>query len=278
MASFAQLTAVHDGRWSVGEGWLQGRGAWGGLIVGTAVRAALGRHAERAGDAALGVREVSAHMLAPVPVGDWPVAVEALRLGSGTATYRIDVRDDGVPGDVMGDGSGAPQVLAGCTVVLGRARAADLAEYRDPGMAMPDAPPWRDVPEVALGAPMAPEFTRYLEFRPVSGWPYQGITDDVVSWVRFPDDTVPDAARLIGLVDALWPAALVAVKEMRPMATLTFTATLHVDPATVDPGEPLLHHGHLVALDEGYAAETRTLWTPDGRLAVRNTQVLAIIR
>lgn len=270
MASFTELTTVRDGRWSVREGWLQGRGAWGGLIVGTAVGAALARHADRGGDATFGVREVSAHMLAPVPVGDWPVAVEALRVGSGTATYRIDVRDDGVLGD--------EQVLAGCTVVMGRARAADLAEYRDPGMSMPDVPPWPDVPAVALGAPMAPEFTQHVEFRPVAGWPYQGSTDDVVCWVRFPDGSVPDAARLLGLVDALWPAALVAVSTMRPMATLTFTATLHVDPATVDPGQPLLHRGHLVALDDGYAAETRTLWTPDGRLAVCNTQVIAIIR
>lgn len=273
MTSFTDLTTVHDGRWSVRDGWLQGRGAWGGLIVGTAVHAALACHSERAGDAALGVREISAHMLAPVPVGEWPVAVEALRVGSGTATYRVDVRDDGAPDDTV-----TPHVLAGCTVVMGRSRAADLAEYRDPGMSMPDAPPWPDVPEVALGEPMAPEFTQHLEFRPVSGWPYQGATDDVVSWVRFPDDSMPDAARLLGLVDALWPAALVTVTSPRPMATLTFTATLHVDPATVDPREPLLHRGHLVALDDGYAAETRTLWTPDGRLAVRNTQVLAIIR
>ncbi len=270
MPTFADLTTVRDGRWAVREGWLQGRGAWGGLIVGMAVRAALSAQ-EAVGVDRLDVREVTAHMLAPVPVGSWPVAIQALRVGSGTASYRVDVGGEPPPG-------GIAEVLAACTVVLGRARAEDLPEYRAPGLVMPEVPPWSEVAAIELGAPLAPEFTRFLEFRPVSGWPYQGRHDDVVSWVRFPDDSVPDAARLLGLVDALWPATLVSVGEMRPMATLTFTATLHVDPATVDPAQPLLHHGHLVALDDGYAAETRTLWTPDGRLIVRNTQVLAVIR
>jgi hypothetical protein len=87
-----------------------------------------------------------------------------------------------------------------------------------------------------------------------------------------------DAALALGLVDALWPATLVTFSELRPIATLTFAASLLVDPATIDPSQPLLHRGRLVSRREGYATETRELWTPDGRLAVFNTQVMVVIK
>jgi hypothetical protein len=51
-----------------------------------------------------------------------------------------------------------------------------------------------------------------------------------------------------------------------------------VDPATVDPQVPLLHHGRLLGYADGYATETRELWTADGRLAVHNTQVITVIK
>ena len=41
---------------------------------------------------------------------------------------------------------------------------------------------------------------------------------------------------------------------------------------------PLLHRGRMLGLAEGYSTESRELWTPDGRLAVHNSQVIAIIR
>jgi hypothetical protein len=34
----------------------------------------------------------------------------------------------------------------------------------------------------------------------------------------------------------------------------------------------------MVASADGYVTETRELWTPDGRLAVHNTQVITLIR
>ncbi|MFZ8925801.1 MAG: hypothetical protein ACO3CU_03440, partial [Candidatus Nanopelagicales bacterium] len=54
--------------------------------------------------------------------------------------------------------------------------------------------------------------------------------------------------------------------------------TLLVDPASVDASAPLLHRGRMLGLAHGYSTESRELWTPDGRLAVHNSQVIAIIR
>lgn len=266
MVSFRDLTTLDDQAWHLPEGWTQGRGAWGGLLVATAVRAAqtadLRPGEERSPRE---VREVSVDMLGPVPSGDVPVRVSPLRQGSGTSAWRVEFL-------------GAAEVLASASVVLGQPRADDVPAELDARLAMPESPPWRDVALAPLGPPVAPVFTQHLEFRPLSGFPYQGQGSDVLCWVRFPETDVWDAALALGMVDALWPAVITTFSEVRPVATLTYAASLLVDPATLDADEPLLHHGRVVAVRDGYATETRELWTPDGRLAVLNTQVMAIIR
>ncbi|MFM7598434.1 MAG: acyl-CoA thioesterase domain-containing protein, partial [Actinomycetota bacterium] len=133
MPSFWDLTTVDGGTWQLAEGWSQGRGAWGGLLVGTAVRAA--RAADlRPGEATSPreVREVSVDMLGPVPAGDVPVRVRALRQGSGTSAWRVEFI--GAEGD--------EEVLATASVVLGQPRADDIAAHLDPRLSMPPSPPW----------------------------------------------------------------------------------------------------------------------------------------
>ena len=278
MAGFRELTTLDGGIWHLADGWTQGRGAWGGLLVGTAVRAAEAADLREGEDASpRQVREVSVDMLGPVPAGDVPVRVTSLRQGSGTSAWRVEFMatpDRGGSADPPGYGD----VLASASVVLGQPRAADITARRDHRLEMPASPPWRDVALAPLGPPVAPVFTQHLEFRPLSGFPYQGRESDVECWVRFPQSDPCDAALALGMVDALWPAVLTAFAEVRPVATLTFAASMLVDPATLDPDEPLLHRGRLVAVRDGYATETRELWTADGRLAVLNTQVMAIIR
>ena len=263
---YRDLTTVLDGSWNVEPGWAQGRGAWGGLGVGMAVRTA--ERADRLLDqdgAARAVREVSVDMLGPVPVGASLVRETPLRVGSGTSAWRVVVGSE-------------PEVLVSASVVLGRARGGDQPVIVDQRLSPPPSPPWSEVPAVPLAPPLAPEFTEQLEFRPLSGLPYQGRVEDVVCWVRLPEEEPIDAALALGLVDALWPATLVTFTEPRPIATLTFAASLLVDPVTIDPAAPLLHRGRLVSRREGYATETRELWTPDGRLAVFNTQVMVVIK
>jgi hypothetical protein len=100
-------------------------------------------------------------------------------------------------------------------------------------------------------------------------------------WIRMRDQDGSrgyDEAGVAALADALWPASLVRLDSMRPMATLSFTLDLVADPATLDPAQPLLHHGRLVAGRDGYPVEIRQLWSPDGRLVTHNVQTMAIIR
>jgi len=259
--SLDEATAIHDGNWRVPEGWRQGRGAWGGLVVAAVVRAA--QESDRATEGHRPLREVSLHIVGPVPAGDVSITATLVRRGSATGIWQVSV--------------GADEVWATATVVFGADRATDVTGR--PVLHMPEVTAWADLEPLTLGPPLAPEFLQHLAVRPLSGYPYSDTADEVVAWVA---PAIPiaayDEATLVGMVDAMWPAALVQVSTPRPMATLSFSATLLVDPATVDPAEPLLHRGRLLALSAGYATETRELWTSDGRLAVHNTQGITIIR
>ena len=260
MAPFADLVDVRDGVWEVPEGWRQGRGAWGGLVV-----AAAGRAARAVDPDAPPLREISVHMVGPVLAGPARVTCTLVRRGSATAVWQVSVA------------SPEGETWAVATVVFGGPRALDVEAH--PVLTVPDAPDWRSLDALTLAPPLAPEFLQHLAVRPLSGYPYSGSSDDVLAWVA-PAVTweAYDDATLTGMVDALWPAALVQVSTARPMATLSFSATLLIDPRTVDTRTPLLHRGRLLGLAEGYATESRELWTADGRLAVHNSQVIAIIR
>jgi acyl-coenzyme A thioesterase PaaI-like protein len=274
-------------RWDVPDGWQQGRGCWGGLIVGSVVRAA-GRAAD-ADDQR--VRHVSAQVLAPVPPGPVDVVAEVLRRGSGTTT--VSVRVLGRAAGPQGVADGEPGLLAHAAVVLGRARA---AEARADGEAWRQVRPpaalgagWAAVPLVPLGPPLAPVFLSRLALRPLRGFPGEGSDDGATEgWVAVEAGAVADARErevvVCALVDSWWPCALVKVAAPRPMATLAFALDLPApvqadDLVAADGGPlPLLHEGRLLAAREGYVTETRELWSSTGRLLAYNTQTMAVIR
>lgn len=271
MNALVQATP-HAGIWDVPDGWQQGRGAWGGLVVTAAIRAAL-----EAEGAARPVRSVSVSILAPVPAGGVFINATLLRRGSATSAWQIDMRSTRQASADSGGTriSDAGDVLVHATVILGddRRDVPVLPELAPP----PLMKPWREVPVVPLGPPAAPPFTQFLEFRIIQGIPYSGNVQDIACWVRAPDGPL-DSAALVGLVDAMWPVPILAVTEPRPMATLTFSASILIDPESLDPSEPLLHVSTLIGANHGYVTEHRQLWTPDGRLAVDNPQVIVIIR
>lgn len=256
----------------VPDGLQQGRGAWGGVATGAIISAAQQVEPRPA----MAVRTLSAQLVAPVLVGRAQVAAEVLRRGSATTTVAVQVRD------------GEDGLLAHGVVVLGSPRRGDD---------MPDGPEWLGVappralaagPDAAavveVGPPLAPEFTVHLEMRPVVGVPFEGSTSDTIGWVR-PRQPVSrlDAAVVSALADAWWASVMVRLDRVRPAATVGYALELPLDPAslprTAEGGlMPLLHRGRVVAARDGFAVETRELWTVDGRLASWNTQTVAVIK
>ena len=130
--------AYSDGeRWVVPDGWQQGRGAWGGLVIAAIVRAAAAAEAE-AGFASRPVRSVSAEIVAPVVDGVASITCSEVRRGSSTATWTVGI--------ISGD-----QVAVTASVVFGDERKG--ARLDCPPEAAPEVPSWRDVPLVEIGPP-----------------------------------------------------------------------------------------------------------------------------
>ena len=257
----------------VPDGLQQGRGAWGGVATGAMVAAAqmVDPRPEMA------VRTLSAQLVAPVLVGRMRLAVEELRRGSATNTLEVRCHNE------------AGELLAHGVVVLGAARTGD---------AMPDGPPWlavtppaelaagpEAVPEVPMGAPLAPDFTAHLEMRPISGIPYSGAnTDETLGWIRprGPVERV-DASVVTALADAWWVSVMARLDRPRPAATVGFTLDFPTDPSRLERDadgrvEALFHRGHSVAAREGFTIEVRELWTRGGHLVSWNTQTVVVIK
>lgn len=259
--ALANAARTRDGRWSVPDGWQQGRGAWGGLVIAAVIRAAEAAEAQ-SGSPGRAVRSVSAQIVAPVLVGDANVNTREIRRGSSTATWSVEIGVDG-------------SIAVSASVVFGDARSGDPIAY-EPEVC-PTAPDWSGIESIALGPPLAPAFLQHLTMRPVSGLPYSGAPEDIVVWLGYPEGRI-DAAALLALVDGPWPVPLVRITQPRPMATLSFMATLLIDPVEVDSDAPLLFTSQMIGEQDGYVTERRQLWTPDGRLAVENLQLITIIK
>jgi acyl-CoA thioesterase len=247
----------------VPDGWQQGRGAFGGLVLANLVHAI-----EAFDDSAEGgrrLRSLTAEICGPVPTGVSALHVERLRTGSGVSTLAARIVRDG-------------EVLAHAVGVLGRPRAAgtDFTALPSPPM-----PPWREVPEdLRIDQGFAPTFVQHVELRPVVGRPFSGAPEAVASgWVRFCDPgPARDAAYVTAMSDAWWPALFTCLTTPRPVATIAFTLELLDGTEGLDPAAPYFHSARSVASRGGYMVELRELRGEDGRLLSLNQQTMTIIK
>lgn len=247
----------------VPEGYRQGRGAFGGLVMAALTRAA--DQVEPSKERRL--RSVSGTIPAPVLVGEAQIRVSPVRIGSGVSTWQATLEQAG-------------EVRALATLVYGKHRIDDPSWSPPPPELAGD---WREVDVLPMRAPMGPEFAQHFEFRNTGPAPFTGGTDAVASgWIRLAPQPGPEAERLeaadvLALADAWWPASFVRETAPRPMATLAYTAQLLLDPAQLG-GEPLYYRARALAQTGGYSAEFRELWTARGELVALNQQTFVVIR
>jgi hypothetical protein len=244
----------------VPDGWQQGRGAFGGLVLALLVRA-MGRHE---GDAQRSLRVLTAELCAPVLPGPVELRVDTLRRGGSVTTTAARLVQDG-------------EVAAHAVGVLGRQR---VDAPRPPGLAPPAPRPWHDTPPVRLPPASAPVFTQWFEFRPDGPPPFSGAPAAIASgWIRLKQPgPVRDAAETVALIDAWWPAHFASDGGPRPIATISFTLDLVSDVTGLDREAPLYHRARLLAARQGYLVEQREIWTPAGGLVAINTQTIAVIK
>ena len=256
----------------VADGWRMGRGAFGGLVVAALVRAI----ELRVADPARRVRSVTAELPGPVEPGTVDIAVDTLRRGNNVSTVRAALSQGG-------------EIRSHAVAVLAATRTGAGADapvtWND--LTPPAAPAWTEIAPLDMGKPGGPrgpwpEFAQHFEFRLVEGIPGtgggSGGAPRTVGWVRARDPGPRrDAGFIAAMIDAWWPVVFVRLSP-RPMATIAFTLDIAGGLDGLDPDAPLLYRATAPVCTDGYALETRELWSADGRLVAINHQTFAIIR
>lgn len=242
----------------VPPGWRQGRGAFGGLVVGALIQAI----EHRLADPARKVRSVTAELPGPVEQGAAEISVEPLRHGKNVSTLRAQLSQHG-------------EIRSHAVAIVGASRAGSAAlGWND--LSPPQAPPWATIEPVPTAGV---EFAQHFEYRIVEGIPMTGKASRAVGWVRSRDPgTGRGAGYLAALIDAWWPTAFNRFTAMRPMATIAFTLDILGGLDGLDPAAPLLYRAVAPVCADGYFVETRELWGEDGRLLAINHQTFAIIQ
>ena len=240
------------------DGWQQGRGAFGGLVVAALVRAVEAQVAD-----GRTLRSLTVALCGPTQPGAAEVRTEILRAGNAMTTVAARL--------LQGE-----ELQAHAVAVLGKPRPAEFDHTR---LQPPPPSRWQDVPVLPIAPPLGPHFARYFEFRNTGALPFAGQTElETSGWIRPLQASERDAAWIAACADAWWPVLFAQVSAPRPMATVAFTLQVLVDPATLDPAAPLRYRATTAAVSEGYAVEFRELWTADGRLVALNEQTIAVIK
>jgi len=244
---------------AVREGWRQGRGAFGGLILGLLTRAL-----ETCAGPDRPLRSLTGALCGPTLAGPVEILVELLRAGSGMTTAAARLVQGG-------------EVQAHAVGVLGRARDGAFDGAR---IAPPRPPPWRDVEPLPAAPANAAEFAQFFELRNTGPRAFGGGSEAVAEgWVRPRGQRAIGTPWLVACADAWWPALFALERAPRPMATVAFTFEPMADRAAgADLDAPLFHRARMIAARDGHVVEERELWSEDGRLLALNHQTFVVIR
>lgn len=243
------------------DGWQQGRGAFGGLVLGAMARAMV--LSEDSKERCL--RTLTGELAGPVLPGPARIEVTPLRRGSGLSFLEARLLQEGA-------------TLARASGLLGQPR-----EHRPHWCKEPPPELFRSFEErlvVPLLPPIAPAFSQYFEFRPSGPLPFSGGTEPFTEgWIR---PVAPLSAwselEVVATADAWWPTLFSIEQAPRPAATVAFTLEILRDLKTISPHSPLLHRARSEAASDGFFIEFRELWAPDGGLVALNQQTFVVIR
>lgn len=254
----SRLETLAPGRfaWEVPDGWQQGRGAFGGLVLAALLRAMEAVEPDRSRR----TRSLTGDLCGPVQAGQAELVVDVLRRGNNLSNLDVRLYQNG-------------EVQARASAVLSAAKA--IARMPTPHR-RPEVPPFEALVDLALRPPEAPVFTPHFEYRSAAVSPFEPGPGGSLGWLRLrrPPPRI-DAPALLALLDAWWPAIFDG--RPRPMATVSYTAEILVDPEELDPSAPLVYTGRVAGLHEGFCVEFRELWHGDRPVAL-NQQTFAILR
>jgi acyl-CoA thioesterase len=253
-ASAVERIGEHHYRTQIPDGWQQGRGAFGGLVLGILLRAMEADDPERRRV----VRSLAGDVCGPVLPGPAELKVRVLRRGNNQSNLFVELTQ------------GNADVLAAATAVFSPPRTA----HHHAGVFAPPPPSsWREITPLPVRAPLGPSFAQHYEYRDAGSTP-----SSVEGWIREAQPPAQlDAAALVGRLDAWFPTLFHLEGAPRPCATVSFTAEFLADPASLPGEEPLRYRARLAGMNDGFFVELRELWQGDRPVAL-NQQTFAILK
>lgn len=242
------VPVVEDGTAVIGEDWLQGRTAYGGLSAAIALTAT-----KQAFDDLPPLRSAQIAFVGPLS-GEVRATPTLLRRGKNSAFVGCDVTGS--------DGTGLRALFLFMT------NRPSTIVHGDLGTQPPSAPE----AGVIDGNGIGPGFLQHFEFA-AAGVPTIG---NWLRWARLKNRGAlqPDV-ELVAIADALPPAAMSVAKQWGPISTTTWQPNvLASTPATRDGwwllGAELLHAA------DGNSSQNMTIWNRDGEAVATATQSVAV--
>ncbi|MES0873835.1 acyl-CoA thioesterase [Sinimarinibacterium thermocellulolyticum] len=242
---------------AVGEDWLQGRTAFGGLQAALCVRA-LRDHVP----ADLPLRALQTTFVAPVPAGMVRLQGRVLRIGGFTVHAECRIVD-------------GEQTLCLVVAIFGKSRGSELAI----------APPQPDAGRAADGGRefryvegVTPAFTQHFVMRwSQGGFPFQGASEPrTCIHVRHREAQALDETHLIALADTVPSPGLSVLRKRAMASSMTWTLELF-DQRTQFAFDAFWRMDtEVTAGADGYLGQSAQLWTPDGRLAALSRQSVVV--
>ena len=261
--AFSALLAAaqpHDDtlRFHVGDDWLQGRTAFGGLQVAMVLTAM-----RRLVPETIPLRVLQTTFVGPVPAGAVTVRARVLRRGKSVTHALAEIEVDGA---------------VACIVVgvFGSARASTLAINESQYPELPAAETLRDMP---LVDGLTPRFLQHTAQRWArSTPPFTGAPDAHSSiYVRL-DEPVRGEAHLVALADVIPTPALSMLTQPAPASSLTWTLEiLRSDFAetSATPGWWLMDAEVSYGAD-GYLSQSALLWDAQRRPVALSGQTVTV--
>jgi acyl-CoA thioesterase len=240
---------------SIGEDWLQGRSAFGGIQAALALRAMRELVA-----AEVPLRSLQVAFLAPVPAGEVRIVAKVLRQGKNVSQVEARLVD--------GD-----DTLCVVIAVFGAARASKL--HLLPAQPAVQA---MSAPHVLRYVPgLLPQFTQHFHARWLQGdVPFSGSTktEQVVD-ISLKDDGVADEAHVIAFADFIPPVALSMLDQPAPGSSLTWMLELFADARGL-PLDGWRIDAQLQAAQDGYTSQQVMLWGPGGEPVALSRQSMVV--
>ena len=257
--SVSEVQKVSENRytWSVPQEWAQGRTAFGGLVVGTALRAMRDFVPKERF-----LRSLYTSFVGPVKTDiETSISVEVLRSGKSLSHIEARVTQD-------------DQV---CTVILGSFGADhERSLHIEPAKA-PEVAHYDGLGEMPFIEGVVPTFTKHIAYRwTVESFPYSGADEArVQGGCRLRDTDSVGYPELVALLDAWPPPILSKADSFIPASSATWMINFFypIEKEALSSEDWWLFDAHSLASVGGYADTDGVLWDSQGRLVAHSRQL-----